>query len=116
AARLRGRHRAFVEFERGLLDGGGARTVACVSELVAREIEEDFPGSRERLVVVPNGVDLERFHPRCRATAGARMRSTLGIDAQIPLIVFVARQPVLKGLPVLLSALARIRHTPWNLV
>jgi glycosyltransferase involved in cell wall biosynthesis len=113
---LRGRHRAFVDLERGLLDGGGARTVACVSDLVARELAEDFPKSRERLVTLPNGVDLERFHPRCRATAGARLRSTLGLDERIPLIAFVARQPVLKGLPVLLSALARVRHAPWNLV
>jgi glycosyltransferase involved in cell wall biosynthesis len=112
---LYGRHRAFVQFERDLLEGGGARSVACVSDLVARELADDFPGSRERLSVVRNGVDLERYHPRCRLTSGARLCQTLGLDMGIPLIVFVARQPVLKGLPVLLAALARSKE-PWNLV
>lgn len=100
---LTGRHRAFVAFERELLDGGEARAVACVSDLVARELREDFPASRERLILAPNGVDLEKFHPRER-------------DESVPLLAFVARQPVLKGLPVLFAALARSRHVPWTLV
>jgi D-inositol-3-phosphate glycosyltransferase len=114
--RLYGRHRACVQVERDLLDGGGARSVACVAPLVARELADDFPKSRERLTVVRNGVDLERFHPRCRLTSGARLCQTLGLDMGVPLIVFVARQPVLKGLPVLLAALARVTKEPWNLV
>ncbi len=116
APRLYGRHRAFVQFERDLLDGGGARSVACVSELVARELGDDFPKSRARLTVVRNGIDLERFHPRSRLTSGARLCRTLGLEMGIPLIAFVARQPVLKGLPVLFAALARSSAEPWNLV
>jgi UDP-glucose:(heptosyl)LPS alpha-1,3-glucosyltransferase len=113
---LRGRHRAFVAFERRLLDGGAARAVACVSHLVERELAADFPAARERLVVVRNGIDLEHYHPRHRAAAGARLRATLGIDAAPPILAFAARQPVLKGLPVLFAALARLRDRPWVLV
>jgi glycosyltransferase involved in cell wall biosynthesis len=112
-AALTGRHRAFVAFERALLDRGGARAVACVSDLVERELAEDFPASRERLVRAPNGVDLERFHPRA---GGAEVRRGLELDDGAPAIAFVARQPVLKGLPVLFAALARLQGTPWTLV
>lgn len=112
----RGRHRAFVDFERTLLDGGGARRVVCVSELVERELLEDFPSARERLVLVENGVDLDRFHPRRRVDARASVRRGLGIDERAVMLAFCARQPVVKGLPVLFAALSRLPRAPWALV
>jgi glycosyltransferase involved in cell wall biosynthesis len=114
-ARLTGRHRAFVEFERALLQGGGARRVACVSEGVARELGEDFPASRDRLTVVENGVDLDAFHPRERERRGAGLRRELSVGNGV-LLAFAARQPVLKGLPVLLAALARLQGLKWTLI
>ncbi|MCC6407914.1 MAG: glycosyltransferase family 4 protein [Planctomycetes bacterium] len=110
---VRGRFRAFLEFERELL-GGGARRVVCVSRLVEREFELAYPTSRARLVRVDNGVDLERFRPTLRATLGAATRRELALDG--PLIAFAARDPELKGLATLLAALARLRDRPWGLV
>jgi hypothetical protein len=78
-ARLTGRHGAFVEFERALLQGGGARRVACVSEGVARELGEDFPASRDRFRVT-NGASIWanvfpiKFLARMMAVESARMR------------------------------------------
>src|SRR5262245_65475720 len=37
-----------------------------VSEGVAREIRRHFPRMKDRVAVVPNGVDTETFHPRDR--------------------------------------------------
>ncbi len=112
----RGRHRAFIELERGLLEGGGARRVVCVSELVRGELERRYPACRERTVVIENGVDLERFHLGLRAEAGAGLRAELGLDARTPLVAFAAREPELKGLEPLLRALAGLADQPWHLV
>lgn len=101
----RGRHRAFLEFERELLDRGGARRVACVSRLVADELAREWPRCRERLALAENGVDLERFRPGGRDALGASFREELGIDRRTPLMLFVARNPRLKGLRELIAAL-----------
>jgi len=100
-----GRHRSFLEMERGLLDGGGARRIACVSNLVLRELAAAYPRASERLVHVPDGVDTERFHPRGRGT-----------DSRIPFLGFSARQPELKGLRAIFEALAGMLSRPWMLL
>jgi UDP-glucose:(heptosyl)LPS alpha-1,3-glucosyltransferase len=113
---MHGRHRAFVEFETELLERGGARAVACVSALVAEELAIAFPACANRSFLAPNGVDLVRFHPREREQSGAELRRALAIDGAAPVITIAARNPVLKGLPVLLSALKSIEREPWTLV
>jgi len=111
-----GRHRAFVEFERDLLERGGARRIVCVSELVERELATDFPACRERLVRIENGVDLARFRPQNSVGARIGLRRGLGLSESSVLIAFCAREPTTKGLPVLLAALARLAREPWTLV
>lgn len=111
-----GRHRVFLDYERGLLDGGGARRVVCVSEMIRAELASLYPACAPRLVVVENGVDLELFHPRNRATLGPSLRARLGCPPQTPLIVFAGRDPLRKGLAPLLAALARLRERSWRFV
>ena len=113
----RGRHRAFLALEREALEGG-ARTVVCVSELVRREVEEHYPGTRVSVEVVPNGVDLERFHPRERARARERLAALFEEQPApaVPILSFAARNPQLKGLPRLLSALGSLTEHAWRLV
>ncbi len=93
-----------------------AQRIVCVSELVRAELAAAYPNAAERLVVVENGVDLERFHPRERATRGALLRRSLGVPAGMPLVAFSAREPRLKGLPELLAALADLRGRGWFLL
>jgi len=113
----RGRHRAFDELERAAL-AGGARVVVCPSRLVRDELFERYPAAAARLVVVENGVDPERFHPREREAARAGLRAACGLAPganEPPLLAFLARNPRLKGLPPLLAALARVR-SPYHLL
>ena len=111
-----GRHRVFLDFERQLLAEGGARRVVCVSELVRRELAERYPACADRLVVIPNGVDLEAFHPRNRESLGSGLREELGVTDETPLFAFVARDPLVKGLPALYDALAGLRELSWTLL
>ena len=115
-AKLGGRHAVYLEYEHALLAEGGARRVLCVSELVRAELAELYPACAERLFVVPNGVDLERFHPDRRAREGAALRRALGCDDATPLLAFLGRDPRLKGLPALLAALAGLTELPWHLI
>ncbi len=102
---LAGRHGLFTELERQLCEGGGARRIACVSPLVADELTELYPGCAPRLVLVPNGVDLERFNLSERSKRSSELRERLGISKTRPLVAFLAHEAELKGLPTLLDAL-----------
>jgi UDP-glucose:(heptosyl)LPS alpha-1,3-glucosyltransferase len=112
----RGRHKTFVELERALLEGGGARRVVCVSEATRAELEERYPACGERAVVIENGVDLVRFHPGLRAAAEQGLACELEVRGDAPLLAFVAREPELKGLEPLLRALAGLTDLPWHLI
>ena len=122
--KLRGRHRVLVELERRLVSEG-ARRIVCVSELVRREFAALYPACRERLVVVPNGVDREHFDFTDRTSRARAMRRELNLPPSAvnteggvaePLVVFLARDPELKGLDLLLQALAQLRPSPWRLI
>jgi glycosyltransferase involved in cell wall biosynthesis len=72
-------------------------------------------GGFDRLEVHPYGVDLDRFSPG----AEPGLRTTLGIDAHTPVVLFVGgldRAHDFKGLPVLLAALASVPETSCHLV
>jgi len=116
SAAPRGRQRVLCELERTLLEGGGARRVVCVSELVRAELADAYPACRDRLVTIANGVDGERFHPCERERAGRELRERLGVDATTPLVVMAARHPELKGVVPLVDALRRLDGEPWVLL
>lgn len=114
--RPRGRHRVFLDLERRAVADGGARRVVCVSELVRQELLDRYPSSGARLVVVPNGLDLERFQVSARPEARAQLAARVGATSGEPILTFVGRNAKLKGLPVLLEALRRLEERPWRCV
>ena len=112
------RHRAFLDLERELLDGGGARRVWCVSALVREEIAAAYPAREGDLELHPNGVDRERFHPRLRETHREGLLAGLGLaGASGPVMLFPGGGNLrLKGWPLLLRALAGLAREPWSLL
>ena len=112
--RKTGRHRAFLDLERRAVADGGARRVVCVSELVRRELLDDYPTSAQRLRLVPNGLDLERFRVEARDEARAALLAETGWSGVEPILTFVGRNAKLKGLPRLVEALRRV-DAPWRL-
>jgi UDP-glucose:(heptosyl)LPS alpha-1,3-glucosyltransferase len=111
AARLSGRHRVFLDLERRLLGGDDPPTFVALSRRVERSALARYPGLEGRTRVVPNGVDLERFHPRLREEARASVRSDLGIGER-PLFLLLAHNPRLKGVVPALRALAAAGGLP----
>jgi UDP-glucose:(heptosyl)LPS alpha-1,3-glucosyltransferase len=103
--RLSPRHAVLLAAERRIFRDPRQRIV-CVSEMVRSQIARRYGVPAERLAVVRNGVDLERFHPRNRATIGARLRNEIG-DGSGPIWLFAGSGFRRKGLDVALAALAR---------
>ena len=88
--------------ERWSFRRGRTRVLGAVSEGVAAEVERGYPGVR--VVVTPNGVDLDRFRPDERARA--ELRGARGVNGEELVALFVGGDWHHKGLGVLLEALA----------
>lgn len=79
----------------------GADRVIAVSEGMRRDILAAYPSlDPERVTVVYNGIDLDRWKP----LDDAEWARALGIDPDRPAVVFVGRITRQKGLPYLLRA------------
>lgn len=63
----------------------------------------------DRIRLVPNGVDTERFAAR-RLDAGAMLRKRCGFAADDVVVIGVAHNPRLKGIPVLTRTVRRLRR------
>lgn len=95
-------HRSVLAVERLQYRPGGCKKILAVSQEVKREIVDTYQVPEEKIAVIYNGVDHERFHPRHRETARAKIRSQWGIPAEAPLVIFVGSGFQRKGLDRLL--------------
>jgi UDP-glucose:(heptosyl)LPS alpha-1,3-glucosyltransferase len=82
------------------------RAVVALSQQDVRELHETYGRVGPRIVVIPNGVDLEHFHP---PTPQERQdaRSTLGLGDEERVAVFVGHEFHRKGLRYAIEALGR---------
>lgn len=76
--------------------------ILTVSRVSARDIAADFGVPRDRMRVVPVGVDVDRFRPRETPRVPGRIVAI--VSADVPL----------KGMPVLVDALAALPHDAWS--
>jgi glycosyltransferase involved in cell wall biosynthesis len=76
--------------------------MVCISEATAQVMREWAPATRDRLLVIPNGVDLARF----RDSQAASKREIVGLDA--PVIANVGRFEPQKNHTCLLQAMTRV--------
>jgi UDP-glucose:(heptosyl)LPS alpha-1,3-glucosyltransferase len=82
--------------------------VIAVSRLVARDLQDFHGVHRERIRMIPNGVDLRRFSPGWAGTAAPRenIRNQFDLTEKI-VFLFAALNPRLKGIQPLLKAFAK---------
>jgi UDP-glucose:(heptosyl)LPS alpha-1,3-glucosyltransferase len=96
-------HPSMISIERYQLGPLGTRKIIAVCQLVKRELMEAYGVPENKIVVIHNGVDLERFHPRTRQERGKRTRNTLGIAPHDSVVLFVGTGFRRKGLDRLLQ-------------
>lgn len=121
-------HIGFVPYRNGFLRGllstlnhtlgawalGHADQVVFVSEAV-REYFMRFVNFSYPPLVIPNGVDIARFHPADMETR-ANLRAKLGVEPEKSLLLFVGRFVEKKGLPILEELARHFTHCQWILV
>ena len=98
------KHRLALAIERRALAPESYVHVVANSRMVAADAMARHGVPAERITTVWNGVDLARFRPELRATAGARLRAELGLGAEERVVLFLGTGYGRKGLDVLLEA------------
>jgi UDP-glucose:(heptosyl)LPS alpha-1,3-glucosyltransferase len=83
--------------------------VIAISDMVRDHIRQGYGLGPEKVNVVYNGVDLERFHPRVRDEHRAAQRNAWGVGDDEVCCLFVGNNFRLKGVRCLVEATARLR-------
>jgi len=96
-------HRSLLAIEKRQLGPQGCRRIIAVYREGKREMVEECGVPEGKVVVIHNGVDHERFHPRRRQHEGKKIREALGIDPVARVVLFVGTGFRRKGLDRLLG-------------
>jgi len=83
-----------------------ADRVTANAEAVREFVHENEGCPKEKMVVIPSGVDTDRFQPGAVASYKAR----LGLDPNRPVVGVVTRMRVRKGVEEFLRAMAMVRE------
>jgi glycosyltransferase involved in cell wall biosynthesis len=83
-----------------------AHRVTCNAEAVREFVHENERCPKEKMVVIPSGVDTDRFRPLPPGDYKAR----LGLDPTRPVVGIVTRMRVRKGVEEFLRAMAVVRE------
>jgi D-inositol-3-phosphate glycosyltransferase len=89
-----------------------ADVIICATEDEAEMLTLDYGAERERVRVVPCGVDTSRFRPMKRKS----VRCRLNLPEDEPMVLFVGRIEPLKGIDVAVRAVAQLERPARLLV
>ena len=107
AVKVLPRYREFAALmRRQYVDDG--RLFLALSNRVADDFRRLHGVRPERIRVVPNGVDTDRFSPQHREDHRRAVRRRLGVDDGTLLLLIVAHNFRLKGVPALMKAVSRL--------
>ena len=108
ANRMLPRHRMFrALMQRQYADHG--QIVLALSQAAAADFQRFHGVAPQRIRIVYNGVDTERFSPQQCQPHRRRMRRRLGLSADTLMALIVAHNFRLKGVATLLRAMRRLR-------
>lgn len=112
AAHALPRYREFEELvARQYADDG--RLLVALSQMVARHFRLLHGVGSRRIRVIYNGVDVSRFTPERRETEREAVRAHLGVSDDEVLLLIVAHNYRLKGVPALIEATGRLVREGW---
>lgn len=98
-----------------MLGRGRYRRIVAISERVRQQLKHHYGVPDDKIVTIPNGINLARFSPE-NAKVRTEMRRSLGFDESVPLVLFVGSQFRLKGLEFAIRALAEMETEAHLLV
>jgi UDP-glucose:(heptosyl)LPS alpha-1,3-glucosyltransferase len=94
--------------DRRMLRGGRYRRIVAISERVRTQLKRHYDVPDDKIVTIPNGINLSRFDPS-NVSSRAKVRLGFGVPKDVPLLLFVGSQYRLKGLRFVISALAEMK-------
>lgn len=86
------------------------KKIIAISTMVKRNIIQYYQIPEEKIEVIFNCVDLDRFHPRNRELYRGKKRTAINMDQDTLLLIFAGNNYRLKGLDPLLQALVLLRR------
>ena len=89
--------------EKNIFESAQCKKIIAISQMVKEDILENYKCPHEKISVVYNGVDLDRFHPGNKNIYRKSIRKQLGIPENSVLILFVGSGFERKGLQFLLQ-------------
>ena len=110
------RRQALTYLEKRIFEGSGCRYVMTNSRLVKNQILDHYRISPNRIFVIYNSVDHERFHPSVQKQHREAVRTELGIPENDRLLLFVGNDFKRKGLPLLVQSLNSLQNPRLKLV
>jgi len=114
--KLLGRSLSPKQWAKGIIEDAPyakAKKVVAISEMVRRDISDYYGIPANRMVVIYNGVDTVRFHPRNKSYR-EKIRSYYGLSSKDVLLLFVSHNFRMKGLRYLIKALSLVREKKSN--
>jgi UDP-glucose:(heptosyl)LPS alpha-1,3-glucosyltransferase len=89
--------------------------VIAISDMVAQDMRRFFHYPGDMIRLIPNGIDLDRYHPGNRVHRD-EVRKAYGIGPDEFVFLFVAQNPRLKGYDVLLDACRELGHMQFKVL
>ncbi len=97
-----------VTWEKKIIGGGGCRLLIANSSFCAAPVQAFYPLAMDRVCVIYNGVNLDRFHPGVKSFR-PDVRKAYNIDNSAPLVLFPSMDFSRKGLAALIQSLVHVR-------
>lgn len=110
------RRQALAFLERRIFKGSGCRIIMTNSELIKGQIVAHYRVKPEKIRVVYNGVNRARFHPGVKDQWRRSVREEWGIGEDQNVLLFVGNDFKLKGLQLLLEAMAVMKNEKVRLL
>jgi UDP-glucose:(heptosyl)LPS alpha-1,3-glucosyltransferase len=109
-------HRTLLNLEKRLFHDPSLKLVIANSRQVQAEVQRHYQVAPEKIRVIYNGVDRDRFSPeKLRSLPGGTL-ADLGLKPEMPTIVFVGSGFKRKGLHFLIAALALMQRRESRLL
>jgi glycosyltransferase involved in cell wall biosynthesis len=91
------------------------RRLIAISERVRTELKDYYNIPDDRIVTIPNGINLARFNPE-KSSSKVQIRRTFGIPDDAKLVLFVGSRFRIKGLKYAIEAIAQMKTNTYLLV
>lgn len=109
-------HRLLLKIEKSIFTKGRYKKIIAISQMVKDNIMKHYNVPDEDIVVIYNGVRLEKFNPKNKALHYQKLREKFHVPAEALLLLYVGSGFERKGLKFLIQAMGCLKRDDWRLM